>query len=216
MSTASGFHEVRFPSDVALGASGGPVRRNEIISLGSGFEHRNAKWQDAKRRYDAGFGIRTVDDLHDVIGFFEERQGSLYGFRFHDPVDWKSCKPSITVSDIDQLIATGDGTTTVFQLIKIYGGGVAPYVRTVSKPVAGSVQVAVDGQPGVVGTDFTIDHTCGEVTFLPSAIPGAGAQITAGYEFDVPVRFDLDQLTVNLNAFEAGEIPSIPLVEVRI
>ena len=88
------FHEVRFPLDVALGSRGGPVRRTEIVTLASGREHRNGRWSDSRRRYDAGLGIRTVDALHAVVAFFEERRGRLYGFRFHDRVDWKSCAPS--------------------------------------------------------------------------------------------------------------------------
>ena len=89
------FHEVRFPTAIAFGASGGPERRTDIVTLGSGFEERNSRWADSRRRYNAGYGVRTLDDLHVVLAFFEERRGRLYGFRWLDRIDWKSCAPGL-------------------------------------------------------------------------------------------------------------------------
>src|SRR5215207_11041488 len=109
---ASDFHEVRFPLDVSLGSRGGPVRRTDVVTLASGREHRNSRWAHSRRRYDAGLGIRTLDALHAVLVFFEERRGRLYGFRFHDRVDHRSGPPSQSVSALDQAIGTGDGTAT--------------------------------------------------------------------------------------------------------
>src|SRR3546814_11588780 len=98
----SGFHEVRFPLRLALGTSGGPVRRTDIVNLSNGRKNRNARWRDSRRSYDAGSGIRSVADLYQVLEFFEARRGGLYGFRFRDPLDWSSCGPGQTPSGMDQ------------------------------------------------------------------------------------------------------------------
>ncbi|MEH3118291.1 MAG: DUF2460 domain-containing protein [Methylorubrum populi] len=209
----SDFHEVRFPLDVALRGSGGPVRRTEIVTLASGREHRNSRWADSRRRYDAGLGIRTLDALHAVLGFFEERRGRLYGFRYRDRVDHRSGPPSRAIAPTDQPIGTGDGTTRVFTLAKTYGSGPEAYRRVVAKPVAGSVRVAVNGAE-VPANEFACDPATGQVTFAPDAVPALGASVTAGFAFDVPVRFDTDELTVDLAAFTAGEVPRIPLIEI--
>lgn len=205
------FHEVSFPTDVALGARGGPVRRTDVVTLGSGREHRNARWAASRRRFDAGLGIRTLDALSAVAAFFEERRGRLYGFRFRDRVDDRSCLPSRAPDATDVAIGTGDGEATAFQLVKRYGADFAPFWRPVGKPVAGSVRVAVAGVE-LPAARFGCDPTTGIVTLL--AAPPPGAAVTAGFRFDVPVRFDTDALEFDLSAFEAGHLPSCPLVEI--
>lgn len=159
--------------------------------------------------------MRTLDDLHAVLSFFEARRGSLFAFRFRDPFDFKSCRPGEAVSPLDQPIGTGDGERTVFQLVKRHGEGADAYERSISKPVAGTVRVAVGGVEKTSPANFAVDHLTGEVTFQPGSVPGAGAAVTAGFAFDVPVRFDIDQIAVSLAAFEAGQIPTIPLKEVK-
>jgi len=208
----SDFHEVRFPLDVSLGSRGGPVRRTDIVTLASGREHRNSRWAHSRRRYDAGLGVRTVDALHAVIAFFEERRGRLIGFRFRDRADWRSGPPSREPAPLDQRIGAGDGASVAFPLVKTYGAAHAPYVRPIAKPVGGSVRVALDGVEQAVGAAFNCDPTTGLVTF--AAPPPPGAAITAGYAFDVPVRFDTDELDIDLSAFDAGAIPQVPLVEI--
>jgi uncharacterized protein (TIGR02217 family) len=210
------FHDVRFPTAISFGSTGGPERRTEIVTLGSGAEERNTPWAASRRRYNAGYGLRSLDDLHETIAFFEARRGRLYGFRWKDRVDWKSCAPGAGLSPADQALGTGDGATANFQLVKTYASGGASYARTIAKPVAGTLRVAVGGIEKMPGTDFIVDTATGLVTFLPDAIPGAGAAVTAGFEFDVPVRFDTDFLEISLGAFEAGSIPNIPVVEVRV
>ena len=206
----SDFHEIRFPLDVALGSRGGPTRRTDVVTLASGREHRNARWAGSLRRYDAGLGIRTIDALHAVVAFFEERRGRLVGFRFHDRVDCRSGPPSATPSPTDMPIGTGDGATRVFRLAKTYGAGFAPYIRPIAKPVAGSVRVAVGGAEVAAACD----PATGLVTL--SEPPPPGAAVTAGFAFDVPVRFDTDALEIDLAAFEAGQVPSVPLVEIVV
>lgn len=209
----SGFHEVRFPLRLALGVSGGPVRRTDIVSLSNGREQRNARWQQARRSYDAGSGIKSVDDLYEVLAFFEARLGQLFGFRFRDPIDFKSCGPLQAPSAGDQLIGLGDGTRASFPLTKTYADPAAGAVRMIAKPVAGTVTVSV---AGIVQASnrYVCNHETGLVTFLPGFVPVAGAAVRAGYEFDVPVRFDTDRIDVNLSGFQAGRIPTIPLTEI--
>lgn len=204
------FHETLFPLDVALGARGGPERRTDVVVLGSNRESRNARWADSRRKYQAGFGVKTLADLAVVIAFFEERRGRLYGFRWRDKADCSSTTPGMSVSPLDQAIGQGDGTTKAFALSKTYGSTFAPYVRAITKPVAGSVRVAV---AGTQTSGFALDATTGQVT-LSTPAP-SGAAVTAGFQFDVPVRFDTDYLEIDHAAFAAGEIPHIPVIEVR-
>lgn len=188
-------------------------RRTEIVTLGSGFEERNTRWAHSRRQYDAGQGVRRLDDLHQIIDFFEERRGMLYGFRWHDRIDHKSCAPTKAISATDQEIGEGDGETTAFQLVKTYGSVHAPYNRDITKPVEGTVQVALDG---VVQARelYSVDSTSGHVVFVTA--PDVGANVSAGFEFDVAVRFGVDRLEFNLSTFNAGDIPSIPLLEIRL
>ena len=212
----SSFHEVLFPLDIALKSAGGPERRTDVVVLGSGREERNARWAHSRRRYDAGYGVKTFDALAQVVAFFEERRGRLTGFRWRDRLDHSSAASDAGVAATDQAIGTGDGSTAAFQLVKTYGGAFSPYQRPIVKPVAGSVRVAVDGVVATEGTAFTVDTTTGVITFLAGHIPGTGAAVTAGFLFDVPVRFDTDYLEVDLSAFAAGAIPKIPLIEIRV
>jgi uncharacterized protein (TIGR02217 family) len=209
------FHEILFPLDIALKSVGGPQRRTDVVVLGSGAEQRNARWANSRRRYDAGYGVKTFDALSQVIAFFEERRGRLYGFRWRDRLDHSSAAPDTAVSATDQVIGSGDGATDSFALSKTYGSLYSPYQRPIAKPVAGSVRVAVAGVEATEGSDFTVDAASGMVTFLPGHIPAGGEAVTAGFLFDVPVRFDTDYLEVDLSAFAAGAIPKIPLVEIR-
>jgi uncharacterized protein (TIGR02217 family) len=205
------FHEVRFPDDISRGARGGPERRTQIVELASGDEERNASWANSRRRYDVAYGIRRADDLAAVVAFFEARNGRLHGFRFKDWGDYKSCLPSGTPSPTNQATGTGDGTTTAFQLVKRYASGSQTWVRTITKPVAGSVAVALNGTTQASG--WSVDTTTGVITFTTA--PGSGVPITAGFEFDVPVRFDTDVLDVTLDLERLGSITSIPLLEIR-
>lgn len=209
------FHEIRFPTAISLGAHGGPERRTDIVVLGSGHEQRNTRWADSRRTYNAGYGVKTLDDLHAVVAFFEERRGRLHGFRFKDHADWRSGPPAQAPTMLDQSLGIGTGTQATFQLRKRYGSTFAPYDRAITKPVAGTVLVAVAGVARTAGLHFTLDATTGLLTFLAGHIPAAGANVTAGFEFDVPVRFDTDRLEINIQGFRHGAIPAIPLIEIR-
>ena len=206
------FHEQRFPLRLSLTTSGGPGRQTDIVSLSNGREARNRRWRFSRRRYDVGTAIRSVADLYAVLEFFEARGGQLHGFRFRDPVDCSSARPGEAVTPLDQWIGTGDAETAAFQLVKAYGDGAAIERRPVVKPVAGSVRIALDGAEQIEG--FTCDVTTGIVVFAGGHVPTAGTEIRAGFDFDVPVRFDTDRIEIDLEAFRAGRIPTIPLIEV--
>lgn len=208
------FHEVRFPANLSFGSVGGPERRTEIVALASGFEERNTPWAHARRRYDAGMGLRSLDDLSALVAFFEARAGQLHGFRWKDWSDYKSCLPSRAPAFDDQVIAQGDGVTKVFQLTKTYSSGPGSYARPINKPVRDSVRAGIGGNEVFPGTHYTVDHAQGLITFAET--PQPGAEITAGYEFDVPVRFDTDRIAVSVASFQAGEMPAIPVIEVRV
>lgn len=209
----SDFHEIRFPLDVSLHGRGGPERRTEIVTLGSNRESRNARWAHSRRRYEAGYGVKNLAQLAQVIEFFEERRGRLYGFRWRDRADFASCAPGATPAPTDQTLGKGDGARAAFQLVKAYGGAFSAYVRVIAKPVSGTVRMAVNGVEKTA-TQFSVDATTGVVTFATDHIPPPGASVTAGYRFDVPVRFDTDFLEIDMQAFEAGAIPKIPLIEI--
>lgn len=205
------FHEIRFPDNISRGARGGPQRRTQIVELASGDEERNASWANSRRRYDAAYGVRRADDLAAVTAFFEARNGRLYGFRWKDWADYKSCRPSATPAAANQLIGQGDGAQTQFQLIKVYASGAQSWTRMITKPVANTVRVAADGVETSDG--WSINLATGLVTF--DTPPSIGVAITAGFEFDVPVRFDSDELPLTLDIERLGSIASIPLVEIR-
>ena len=205
------FHEIRFPDNISRGARGGPERRTQVVELASGDEERNASWANSRRRYDVAFGIRSADDLATVVAFFEARNGRLYGFRTKDWADYKSSLPTLAISPTDQQIGTGNGSLTSFQLAKRYISGAQTWVRTIAKPVAGTARVALGTVEQMSG--WTLDATTGIVTFTTA--PGTGVVISAGFEFDVPVRFDTDMLDVTLDIERLGSITSIPLLEIR-
>ena len=210
------FHDVRFPLDITLKSRGGPERRTDVVQLGSGREERNTRWAHSRRRYDAGYGVKTLTALSAVVAFFEERRGMLYGFRWRDRGDFKSCASNASPGPLDQSLGIGDGARVTFQLTKTYGASFAPYVRELKKPVLGSVRIAVGGVEKNFGADFDVDVATGVVTFRGGHLPASGAVVTAGFLFDVPVRFDSDYLEIDFAAFEAGEIPKIPIIEIII
>lgn len=200
------FHEVRFPARLAFGSGSGIERKTEIVSLASGYERRISPWALGRRRYLIGAGVKSLVDAAELLAFFEAREGRLYGFRFKDFADFKSCALNVNPAATDQAIGTGDGVTAAFQLVKTYGG----VARDITKPVSDTVRVAVDG----VEVGFVVDETTGIVT-LASA-PAAGKAVTAGFEFDTPVRFDSERIDLTLEGVDAGRLTAVSLVEIRV
>jgi uncharacterized protein (TIGR02217 family) len=203
------FHEVSLPARLAFGSTGGVERRTEVVTLGSGFERRSTPWDQGRRRYLIGANLRSLDDMATLTEFFEARRGRLYGFRFRDFADFKSCAPGAAVTATDQSLGTGDGVATAFLLGKTYGD----QVRDITKPVAGSVRVAVAGVE-LDGAGFAVETTTGQVTL--AVPPEPGAAVTGGFVFDTPVRFDADRIEVTLETFGAGRMVAMPLIEIRV
>ncbi|WP_419739884.1 phage distal tail protein, Rcc01695 family [Ruegeria sp.] len=208
------FHEVRFPASLSFGSVGGPERRTDIVTLANGFEERNTPWAHSRRRYDAGLGMRSLDDIETMISFFEARQGQMFGFRWKDWSDYKSGSATADVDHGDQVIARGDGECTEFQLVKTYSSGGVSYVRPITKPVLGTVRLGLDQDAMREGVDYEVDLARGVVSFV--APPPEQVEITAGFEFDVPVRFDTDKIQTSVASFQAGDVPNVPVVEVRV
>ncbi len=202
----TGVDEVYFPLELGMGASGGPEFSTSIVETQSGHEYRNVNWASARRKYDASIGVRSEPDVARLLAFFEARRGRAYGFLYRDPLDRTSAQFGDAVSALDQQIGVGDGATTRFALIKHYGDR----IRRITRPVAGTVRVSVNG--AALNTGWSVSAG-GFVDF--AAAPVTGAVVKAGYEFDVAVRFDEDQLSISLLTWRAGEISHVPVVEIR-
>ena len=197
------FVEVRFPESVAFESLGGPEFSTSIVAMNSGFEQRNINWSQARLSYNVAGGIKTKIQLDDLIKFFMARNGRAIGFRFKDWTDYSASGESL---------GTADGATVAFQLQKVYSSGGVNYVRTITKPVLGTVKVYADSVEVVSG--WTVDTTTGIITF--STAPANGVVLTASFEFDVPVRFDSDKLDVSFQSLRSGNAKEIKLVEVRV
>lgn len=203
------FHDVLFPLELGFDAAGGPEFSTQVAVLASGHEQRNVQWAQARLAYDAGLGVRSEEDLATLVAFFRARRGRAFAFRLRDPLDCASCPIGDVPGGSDQLLVVGDGSRIRFQLVKRYGFPGAEEIRTITRPDPTSVQVTVDGAPA----DGWSLAEAGVVEF--EAPPAVGALIRAGFLFDVPVRFDVDRLDVSLSGVRSGEVPTVPLVEVR-
>ncbi len=198
------FIEIQFPRDISYGATGGPTYSTDVVTLFSGHEQRNVNWKAARAKYNIASGVKTEAQWQALISFFRARKGKAIGFRFKDWSDYKV---------IGQQIGIGDGLTTRFRLVKSYTSGSAAVTRVINKPVVGTVIIRRNNNlRGSI--DYSIDHTTGIVSFTEP--PAAGIIITADFEFDVPVRFDTDELQISMDSFNTGSWNSIPLIEVRI
>lgn len=206
------FIEKRFPAYISEGANVQLFRAINSVSLRSGFSRQKNVWSQSLRRYNVSSGIQTFDDLIETLNFWYETSGPRCGFRWHDPSDNTSTRYQKTkISATDQNLGVADGTATDFQLRKVYYSGPDAYTRNIVKPVAGTVLVSIDGTPT---TAFSVDTTTGIVTF--NSPPSNGAVINAGFEFDVPVRFEKETLEMNVSHFNGGDIPDIDVVELLL
>ena len=202
------FHDVEFPLALGQEARVAPAFQTQVVTTASGHERRNSLWAQGRLRFDAGLGVRSEADIAQLLAFFRARRGQAVGFRLRDPTDNSSAGMTGTPTPGDQLLGVGDGVRTRFALSKAYGGDGPP--RRITRPVAGTVRVAVDGAEQVAGWTLA---PLGEIWF--DQAPAPGAVVTAGFRFDVPVRFATDTLDIALPAVAAGEVPDVPLVEIR-
>ena len=208
------FDNVYYPLSLGLDTKVAPEFSTMISITASGYERRNSLWGNALLRFDVGPGVRSDADMGTLIAFFRARRGAARGFLLTDPSDYSSNGMVGTPTALDQAIGTGDGATSTFQLAKSYGpaGGVGDALQTrlITRPQAGTVLVAVNGAPQTTGWSL---QPAGVIAFTTA--PAVGATITAGFLFDVPVRFESDKLQTSGATFAAGEAPSVPLVEIR-
>ena len=198
----SGFHEVQFPPDISYGAAGGPGYSTSIVTTVSGHERRNANWASSRGRWNVAHGLKKREQVAALIAFFRARRGRAYGFRFKDWTDHQA---------FAQALGVGDGATKTFQLVKHYPSGGVIETRVITKPVASTVKVYRDGVEATSG--WSVETATGLVTF--SIAPAVGIQVTADFTFDVPVRFDSDQMDVTIETWELGTWGQIPVVEIR-
>jgi len=219
-----GFHEIRFPTEVTKGTQGGPALPADVLTPDSGQDVVTVRYSAARRRYNAAKRLKHTD-IATVHRFYLARGGLANGFRYQDLQDYTSTLAGRTWGNADdtgaaptptdQVLGTGDGTTVAFQLVKRYTDAASSHVRTIRKPVAGTVRVAVAGVEKTIGSDFTVDTTTGLVTF--AVAPSAAASVTAGFEFDVPVRFGVEVgdggLIADIDNFGVSSLGDIPLIE---
>jgi uncharacterized protein (TIGR02217 family) len=200
------FDDVRFPVAVGREAMVEPAFSTDIVATAAGVEQRNSAWADARLRFDVGSGLRSEEDLRVLIAFFRARRGAAIGFRIQDPLDHSSNGSEGSPGAADQRLGTGDGVRSSFPLVKRYG----TQERRITRPVEGTLRVSIDGVEQTNGWTLAAG---GRLVF--DAPPADGAEIAAGFRFDVPVRFAEDRLAVGLATFRAGEAGSVPLIEIR-
>ncbi|MCI5049600.1 MAG: DUF2460 domain-containing protein [Rickettsiales bacterium] len=196
------FHDVQFPTDISYGSTGGPGFSTDIVINHGGYEQRNSNWAQARGRYNVAHGIKTQNQLNELVAFFRARKGRAHSFRFKDWTDYEAN---------GVIIGTGDGSTVEFQLIKPYTSGATTISRTISLPVAGALSLYLDGS--ITPSGYSIDNSTGLITF--DSAPGSGVVITADYEFDLPARFDTDQLSARIENYGVRSWLDIPIIEVR-
>ena len=197
------FHEVKFPDTIAYGAAGGPVYSTTIVSTASGYEERNVNWSASRGTWDVSTGLKTQAQYAELIAFFRARKGKAYGFRFKDWSDY---------SALTQTIGTGNASLKTFQLVKVYASGSYGESRTISKPVLGTTKIYLGGIIQTSG--WSVNTTTGLVTFTNA--PGNGVVVTADFDFDVPVRFDTDEMSISIENYHRGSWKSIPIIEIRV
>ena len=198
----TGFHEVQFPPDISYGASGGPGYSTTVVTTVSGHERRNANWAAARGKWNVAHGLKKREQVAALIAFFRARKGRAYGFRFKDWTDYQA---------FAQVLGVGDGANKTFQLVKHYASGGEIDTRLIAKPVTGMVKIYRDGVEATSG--WTVNTATGLVTFTTA--PASGVQVTADFEFDVPVRFDSDQMDITIETYQLGSWGQIPVLEIR-
>ncbi len=199
---STGFHEVRFPEDISYGCTGGPEYSTDIVTTGGGWEQRNINHFNAIHKYQAAHGVKNRQQQSQLLAFFHCRHGKGYGFRYKDWADYQGAT---------EYLGGADGEKTQFQLVKHYSDGVYDKIRTIKKPVTGTVKVFIDLVEVTEG--WTVDTATGIVTF---AVAPASGSVTANFDFDVPVRFDTDYAGMAIPNFETFDWTNIPIVEIRV
>lgn len=202
-----GFHDVVFPEEISYGSSGGPEFNTTVVSLSSGYEKRNINWEKVRAKYNVSHGIKTREQMEELLNFFYARMGKGFSFRYYDPLDFNTGH---------QTIGIGNGTNAVFQIVKVYQSGIYTYQRKITKPVQGSLLgLCVNAIPQNP-SNYTVDWNSGTVTFKPGYIPAAGLEVTIeDCDFHVHARFDTDHMEITHDFWETMSWPQIPIVEIK-
>jgi uncharacterized protein (TIGR02217 family) len=211
------FAEVQFPPSISQGAVGGPRFLTTIITLSGGAEHRNINWSRRRGEWDVSYGLQTPAQIEQLLDFFHARMGRAYGFRYKDWADYQVPRWTNTPGDLFAIptFFTTNGSTSVFQLTKVYTDAGGSFTRLIQKPVAGTLGLNNNGVPMILGTDFTVDNTTGLVT-LSGAIAATNGNQIAGYcQFDTPARFDTDDMKITTQTTTNFEWHAIPVVEIQ-
>lgn len=204
--------DVRLPPNWSKGSAGGPAFLTDVVALVSGEEDREERWEHPLATYDIVHSVRRPEDIAAIRAFHRARRGASRGFLLKDWIEYTSAADGVSApSALDQPLGTGDGAEEVFAIVKRYSDAGGTYDWPVMWPVGGTVLVAVDGTP--LGSGFTVNRGAGTITF--DSPPGNGDVLTCGFEFDVPVRFMEDQLSVTWDTINSRSAGSVPLQEVR-
>ena len=210
----------RFPDRIAYGSAGGPEWSTTVVQIKSGRTVRNQNWTYPLHRYNVATGIKSEDDYETLLDFFNAVAGRASGFRYKDWRDYKSCSIGDTPANDDQTIGTGDGAEDDYQIIKTYTAGALSNQRIISKPINGTLVVAVAGTAKTETTHYTVDYTTGIITFTAGNVPTTGQAVTCGYEFDTPCEFGIDYLQSAFEDRGSGvyyyAIDDIPVQEIRV
>jgi len=209
-----GFLEIRFPTDIGYGSKGGPGYNTTVVETAGGDESRNQNWSYARYVFDVAYGVKTIPQLESLIKMFHVAGGKENGFRFKDRLDFKSCDYDSVIARTNCTIGTGDGVIAAWQVVKTYTYSGYTRTRRILKLVSATLLVEVNGVLKTETTHYTVNYNTGIITFTGGNIPAAGHLIKCGFEFDVPVRFEIDELPILLENYRIGSA-SVPLVELK-
>lgn len=200
------FHEVQFPPDISYGATFGPEFSTDVVKNYGGGEHRNQNWAMPLYKGTVSHGVKTKEQIKTLITFMLARRGKAFGFRFKDWADYQAHA---------QVLGVGNGTTRSYQLMKYYTDEAGyTFERVIKKPVADTVVVYADGV--IVTTGYNVDYINGMMHFeTPPGTSKKPVQLTCDFEFDVPVRFDTDNMQINIENFNVYNWDAITIVELR-
>lgn len=203
------FHDVRLPEQMELGATGGPAWSTQIVTTAGGAERRNANWSQARRSYNLASGLRTRADMATLLAFWHARQGRAFGFRFKDWADFEMPR---------QAVGTTNGSQAAFPIFKRYASGGVQHDRLITRPVSGTVRCWQSGVERTLGggpTQFAVNLATGMITLGGTLAATTGQAVEVSCEFDVPVRFDMDDMELELRTFASQRWGSIRLIEIR-
>lgn len=219
MAQVVAFLESRYnANDIVYETAGGPGYSTTVISMQNGAEVRNQNWANARGKWDVGERIVHETELAYIIQFFRSTKGKAFGFRFKDWGDH-------TASTAEGVVALISGNQ--YQLYKKYretapNADYSEELRKITKPAIYSPNFQLFKNSVLVpGANYTLNYNTGVITWTTSP-PSGGDTVQWSGDFDVPVRFDTDELKYQFSAMETQggvvrklfQLYSTPIVEV--